>query len=186
MTFDFGPLPLPTVTRVAQEGVYAGKEEVTIEWGSTVIPADRSPAAVEQAMRTVDEALPMLRPAQRRAVMFLLQRIFTRGDAFNYDHDNAHGTAFDKVVVSANRTVEDGLLSKAGEAPRTVGVHGEGICRAKNAGSYWHGEHADLYVGRRGGLTAYRHRKAKRGDGYVTDRHRGTSALIHGFRMNGL
>ena len=186
MTLDFGPLPRPTVTRVAQEGVFEGREEVKIEWEASVIPADRSPAAVEQAMRTVDEALPMLRPAQRRAVAFLLQRIFNRGDAFNYDRDNAHGTAFDRVEVSAMVAVEDGLLDKAGDAPHLVHVHGEGICRAENAGSFWHGERASLFVGRRGGLTAYRHRKAKRGDGYVTDRHNGTSALIHGFRLNGL
>ncbi len=186
MTLDFGPLPRPTVTRVAQEGVFEGKEEVKIEWGASVIPADRSPAAVEQAMRTVDETLPMLRPAQRRAVMFLLQRIFKRGDAFHCNHDNLHGTALDRVEVSATLTTRDTSISKAGDAPHHVCVHGEGICRAKNAGSFWHGESAQVFVGRRGGLTAYRHRKAKRGDGYVTDRHNGTSALIYGFKGNGL
>jgi hypothetical protein len=183
MPLDFGPLPRAAVTRVALDGAFAGREEVEIEWGGAVIPFDRAPAAVGQAMRAVDEALPMLRPAQRRAVRGVVQAILTRADAF---HDAAHGTAFDRISVSAVVAVEDGLLDKAGDAPRLVHVNGSGICRSKDAGSFWHGEHAAFHVGRRGGLTATRTRKAKRGDGFITDRFTGGRAWIHGFALNGL
>lgn len=185
MTFDFGPLPRPTVTRVALEGAFAGSEEVTIEWDGAVVPFDRAPAAVGQAMAAVDEALPMLRPAQRRAVRRVVQAILSRGDAFA-KHDAAHGTAFDRLSVAAVVAVEDGLLDKAGDAPRLVHVHGSGICRSKDAGSFWHGERAAFHVGRRGGLTATRTRRSKRGRSHVTDRYTGHSALIYGFALYGL
>lgn len=187
MTFDFGPLPRPAVTRVALDGAFAGREEITVEWDGAVIPFDRAPAAVGQAMAAVDRALPMLRPVQRRAVSRVVQAILSRGDEFNSQRfHHPHGTAFDRLSVSAVVTVEDCVLDKAGDAPRIVHVNGSGICRAKDAGSFWHGERAAFHVGRRGGLTATRTRKAKRGDGFVTDRYQGGRAWIHGFAMNGL
>jgi len=170
---DFGPLPHPTVTRTLLTGAFEGHEDIEIEWSGAVVPFDRAPAAVRQAMRTVDEALPMLRPQQRRVVAQAIRAILTRGG-------EQKSTVVRGLQVNATVAVEDGILDKAGDAPRLAHISGFGI-NAEDTDHPLNAEGASFHVGRRGGLTTYRTRKAKRGDGYVTDRYRGFRAWIYAF-----